>query len=906
MSPDTLIEKIARLNPLHKEALSRIGYKTVRDLLFHLPNRYAFAGQFKKIADLTVGEEAVISARVIKAEIKKAHFKKIPMATATVEDETGKIKIVWFHQAFLAKKLHEGSYYQFSGKVTERKPTKISDETQAGKGEFYLANPIIGTGGGSWYDKKQSVFADNGGGFIDGSLIPVYPETKGLTSGWFYHQIQKLLTEDLLDQLVDPLPEQILKQFNLPTLKTALVWVHTPHRENDALAARKRFAFEEVFFLQLERLIGRREYQSNPSFKLEVNKNGLKKFFARFPFAMTTAQNRTTAEILADFIKNKPMTRLIEGDVGSGKTTVAAAAAFAAVSAGYEVAYMAPTEILARQHFESFIKYFEYLGIQVGLMTGSECRKFPSKISPKEHTHISRPTLLKWVASGQIPIVVGTHSLIQKSVKFKNLALVIIDEQHRFGVMQRAKLVRRQNADPMQTERRPPDEENFLYKDLSYAIREIVFKVKKELGLGHKEIVYQKAIAIEFKKQNIKFDREKQIPVIYEKEKVGVYIPDFIIDDKIIVELKALIFTGSKEKKQLWTYLKGSQYRLALLVNFGHDDVEISRVVYDTARNQENGWRESASSLRQSAPVPHLLSMTATPIPRTLALTIYGDLDLSLLDEMPAGRKPIITAIIAPDKRDQAYEQIREQLRAGRQAYVICPRIEDTQTDADKTQTHLPKFCKTKLGQANAEKILRWSATEVKSVKTEAERLQREIFPEYTVGLVHSKLKPKDKEEVMADFTDHKIDILVATSVIEVGVNVPNATIIVIEGAERFGLAQLHQLRGRVIRSNHQAYCFVFSEAKSAVSVDRLKALVKAKNGFELAELDLSLRGAGSLSGEKQWGLSDLGMEALKNIKMVELARTEAQNIIATDPELKNYPLLREHLSNKKKDTHFE
>ena len=541
MSPDTLIEKIARLNPLHKEALGRIGYKTVRDLLFHLPNRYAFAGQFKKIADLAVGEEAVISARVIKTEIKKAHFKKIPMATATVEDETGKIKIVWFHQAFLAKKLQEGIYYQFSGKVTER------------NNEKYLANPIIGTGGGSWYDKKQSVFADNGSGFVDGSLIPVYPETKGLTSGWFYHQIQKLLTEDLLDQLVDPLPEKILKQFNLPTLKTALVWVHTPHRENDALAARKRFAFEEVFFLQLERLIGRREYQSNPSFKLEVNKKGLKKFFARFPFAMTTAQNRTIAEILADFIKNKPMTRLIEGDVGSGKTAVAAAAAFAAVSAGYEVAYMAPTEILARQHFESFIKYFEYLGIQVGLMTGSECRKFPSKISPKEHTHISRPTLLKWVASGQIPIVVGTHSLIQKSVKFKNLALVIIDEQHRFGVYQRAALVRRSNAD--------------------------------------------------------------KTPI--------------------------------------------------------------------------------------NVPVPHLLSMTATPIPRTLALTIYGDLDLSLLDEMPAGRKPIITAIIAPDKRDQAYEQIREQLRAGRQAYVICPRIEDTQTDADKTQTHLPKFCKTKLRWIN-------------------------------------------------------------------------------------------------------------------------------------------------------------------------------------------------------------
>lgn len=723
MSPDTSIDKIVRLNQAQKIALDKIGYKTVQQLLLHLPNRYSFAGQFKKISELVAGEEAIISARVIKTEIKKAHFKKIPMATATVEDESGKLKIIWFHQAFLAKKLIEGNFYQFTGKVTERQSTR-----QENKNELYLINPIIGNNGGSWFDQKQSIFAKADNQLIDNSLIPIYPETRGLTSGWFYYQIRKLLNDQLLDQMIDPLPKKILEQFNLPSLKTALIWVHTPRKESDATAARKRFAFEEVFFLQLERLLSRREYQDNPSFSFKVDKLEVDKFLKRFPFAMTKAQVRTIAEIFTDFSKNRPMTRLIEGDVGSGKTAVAATAALAAVAAGYEVAYMAPTEILARQHFESFITYFKHLKIQVGLITGAECRKFPSKISPTNHTHISRSTLLKWVGNGEIPIVVGTHALIQKTVKFKNLALVIIDEQHRFGVMQRAKLTRKDH----------------------------------------------------------------------------------------------------KENK-----------------------------------------------------MPHLLSMTATPIPRTLALTIYGDLDLSLLDEMPAGRKPIITEIIAPDKRHEAYEKIREQLAAGRQAYIICPRIDEP----DPTKE---------------------MAIQAKSAKAEAIRLQKEIFPEFHVGLVHSKLKPKDKEEVMNDFIEHKIDILVATSVIEVGVNVPNATMIVIEGAERFGLAQLHQLRGRVIRSNHQAYCFVFSEAKSAVSINRLKALVKAKNGFELAELDLALRGAGSLSGEKQWGLSDLGMEALKNIKMVELARTEAQKIVEDDPQLKSYPLIKQRLEIKPQEIHFE
>ncbi|MDD5318916.1 MAG: helicase-related protein, partial [Candidatus Pacebacteria bacterium] len=281
-----------------------------------------------------------------------------------------------------------------------------------------------------------------------------------------------------------------------------------------------------------------------------------------------------------------------------------------------------------------------------------------------------------------------------------------------------------------------------------------------------------------------------------------------------------------------------------------------------------------------SAAVPHLLSMTATPIPRTLALTLYGDLDLTLLDQMPAGRRPVVTEIVSPGKRAGTYEKIRGELAAGRQAYVICPRIDEP--DPDKEQS-----------------------LQAKSVKTEAARLKKDVFPHHRIGIMHSKMKPVEKEKVMRDFSEHRLDILVSTSVVEVGVNVPNATIIVIEGAERFGLSQLHQLRGRVIRSNHQAYCYVFTESKSESTVDRLKALITAKNGFELSEMDLALRGAGVLYTGKQWGITDIAMEALKNIKMVEAARTEATRLVEQDTSLKTYPLLAKALADQD-SIHFE
>ena len=713
MHPNDLIESHFRLNPLQRAGLARLRLETLQDLLLTFPSRYGEKIETRTIGTLTKGETASIIGRISGAKISKAFVKKIPLGELTITDQDASIKAVWYHQVFLAKKIPEGHLARISGPVQER------------KGVLYFANPEIEA-------VNEAEVASAGSLFGDGEeiVVPVYAESQGISSSWIHHAIGKLLKAHLHEALEDTVPAHILTKYNLPSLKTALVFIHSPKNQKDAEAARKRFAFEEVFRIQIARQRDRAMYDTHPFYAIRPDKKVLESFVRRFPFPLTKAQQNAFSHIIDDLAGGHPMSRLLEGDVGSGKTAVAALAAYAVVTSAkqgqpLQVAYMAPTEILATQQYLSFITHFEHLGLPIGLITGSGAVKFPSKIDPKKTTDVSRAQFLRWVASGEMPIIVGTHALIQKSVKFKNLALVVIDEQHRFGTMQRSSLV------------------------------------------------------------------------------------------------------------------------------------------------------------HNHARVPHLLSMTATPIPRTLALTLYGDLDLSVLDEMPAGRKPIETKIVPPTERAKTYEEIRAKLKEGRQLFVICPRIDEP----DPTKE---------------------MALYTKSAKAEAARLSREVFPEFSIGVVHSKMKPDDKEGVMADFAAGKIRILVATSVVEVGVNVPNATMIIIEGAERFGLAQLHQLRGRVVRSSHQAYCYIFTETKSAKSMQRLKSLVNAKNGFELAEMDLALRGGGELTGKKQWGISDLGMEAIKNIKMVEAARIEAIALVAKDPDLSEYPLLRERIESETDGIHFE
>lgn len=727
--PDDLIVDHFRITPIQKDALKRLGITKLRDLLYHFPVRYGDTAEARNIDSLEKGDSAVIFGKITGLKASKGFRTKITMADAYVEDESGRIHCVWFNQPYIAKMTPEGGMVRIEGKVSQRQKS----------GELYFSNPKIEIVDKLPTGVGDSLFGDQGKAH---TLYPVYPESRGITSLWIYHAMQKIFRSGLLDNIIDPIPEHILAKYKLPGLKTALIWVHTPLKHEDALAARKRMSFEEIFLIQLSRQKTRAEYTRCPAFNIEANTSHVHEFIRRFPFKATSAQVRTIETILDDMRREHPMSRLLEGDVGSGKTAVAAATAYSVITSKppeknygrLQVAYMCPTEILATQHFESFIQYFSYMPIQIALITGSGCRKFPSKVNPKGWTDISRTQLLKWVASGEISVVIGTHALIQKSVKFKHLAYAIIDEQHRFGTNQRGALVKKNSAD---------------------------------------------------------------------------------------------------------------------------------------------------SSTGRTTPAPHLLSMTATPIPRTLALTLYGDLDLSLLDELPAGRKPIITEIITPQKREEVYEKVRQELIGGRQVYVICPRIEEP----DPTKE---------------------AALIAKSVKAEAKRLKKSVFPEYEIGVLHSKMKPIDKDKVMLDFKQGKINILCATSVVEVGVNVPNATVILIEGAERFGLAQLHQLRGRVIRSNHQAYCYAFTETTSQKSIDRLHALKTAKNGFELAELDLAARGAGELSGIRQWGVSDVAMEALKNIKMVEAARTEAITMIAEDDTLSQYPSLKRAVETRAHKVHFE
>jgi len=729
---NSTLESFFRLSYLQKKALDKMGLKTISDLLRHFPTRYGEAGSIKSIEFLKNGEDVTVFGKISKLKLGKTFKTKMAISSAELEDATGKIKLIWFNQPYIAKMFGENDLVRIEGKISAKRK-KTEDE----KEQLYFSNPKIEKVNKIPDGTSESLFPWQD----SASLSPVYSESRHISSNWIFHSIQKIFSvksemadgKNFLDAIVDPIPAEILEKYHLPSLKTALIWIHSPKKKEDAEIARKRFAFEEIFLIQLDRqkekLLAKRE----KAFIVSKTEKEISDFSKTFHFPLTGAQKNSIKSILGDMKNGNPMSRLLEGDVGSGKTAVAATASFATISTlppdrkfgNLQVAYMAPTEILSEQHFQSFIEYFSKYklpsgqkGINIGLLTSSGAKKFPSKTNKDEATKISKTQLLKWVENGEIPILIGTHSLIQKTVKFKNLGLIVIDEQHRFGVKQRMQLRRK----------------------------------------------------------------------------------------------------------------------------------------HDIA--------------------PHLLSMTATPIPRTLALTLFGDLDLSILDELPPGRQIPETKIVLPQERDLIYEKLRSEIKSGRQAFVICPRIDDPDPDRENT--------------INA-----------KSVKSETERLQKKVFPEFKISAITGKNTAKEKEKIMQEFKDGKSDILVATSVVEVGVNVPNATVILIENAERFGLAQLHQLRGRVLRSSHKPYCFVFADTKSAKTIARLKSFVTAKNGFELAEADLKQRGSGDLAGAKQWGVSDLAMEALKNIKMVEAAREEAKDMIEKDFDLKKYPLLKKYFSEK-------
>ena len=698
------IEKLPRAGAFHQDKLKKLGVFTVRDLLYYFPHRYEDFSQVSHIKDLALNQSACIIGEVTKIKTIRTWKRKMWLTEAAIKDETGVVKTIWFNQPYLSTTFKAGDQIAVAGKLVAK-----------GR-DVYFSNPT--------FEKLNTRNAIAHGPTHTGRLVPVYWETSGITSRWLRFMIKPLLEK--MDSIQDPLPSAILNAYEFMPLKLALDQIHFPESLDLVNDAKKRLAFEELFFIHLSVLRERQRLRKEKAQPIKMNVELVKQFLASLAFDLTQAQKKALYQILQDMENDYPMNRLLQGDVGSGKTIVAAAAALVAAKTGFQVAIMAPTEILSRQHYETFSKLFAPFNIEAGLLCSKSC-------AISSYGRVKKDAAINQTASGDIKILIGTNALIQKGVLFKNLALVILDEQHRFGVDQRAALAKA---------------------------------------------------------------------------------------------------NGTK-------------------INF----------------------------------VPHLLSMTATPIPRSLSLTIYGDLDLALLDEMPPGRLKIETKIVLPQEQAATYDFIRQEIKNGRQVFVICPRIEPE--NKDLLPTLFDQF-----GSKEA----------VKAVKEEYEKLSKEIFPDLKVAMLHGKMKSAEKQEIMANFKDGKTDILVSTSVIEVGIDIPNASIMMIEGAEKFGLAQLHQFRGRVGRGSRQSYCILFANAPTSY----LRAMVNCDSGFELAQKDLAIRGPGEAMGIKQSGMPDLAMASLADVFLVEKSRAAAKGILAVDPTLARHPLLRERVADLTRRAHLE
>ncbi|MEX2007550.1 MAG: ATP-dependent DNA helicase RecG [Candidatus Levyibacteriota bacterium] len=668
-----------RVFKMYAGRLEKLGIKTPWDFLLHVPSRYEDFSLISKISEIQSGETVTINGTVL--EIKNQYTRRWKnLQKAKIKDGSGEMNVLWFNQPYLAKSIKAGDKIALSGKVTSDKNglAMIAPDYEL----LTEAEPIH-----------------------TGRLVPIYPETRGVSSRWIRRQVRKFL-DALPADLKDYLPSEIISQENLPDLKNALLQIHFPKNLESAQRARERLSFDELFLLQLRSKTKREEWKERIKgipFEIKKFDKELASFYKSLPFDLTNSQKKAIEEILKDLQQEKPMNRLLQGDVGSGKTVVGAVAMYIAFLNDYKSVLMTPTEILAIQHFNTISNLLSPFGVNIELATSSMHHVSSSK-SKKGKIHNTKYTL------HDADVVIGTHSVLFKKIEPEKLGLVIIDEQQRFGVEQRS-IIR----------------------------------------------------------------------------------------------------------------LKGNN--------------------------------------------PHFLTMTATPIPRTVALTIYGDLDVSYLADMPHGRKIVKTWLTPEIKREGAYSWIEKEIEKHKtQAFIICPFIEESET----MQT-------------------------IKAAKVEFERLKNEIFKNLKLEVLHGKMKGKEKEKIMHDFKNKKFDILVATPLVEVGIDIPNATIIVIEGAERFGLAQLHQLRGRVGRSDMQSYCLLFTEAKTGNALTRLKGMEAIQNGAELAELDLKLRGPGDIYGTMQHGMPRLKVASFSDFSLIERASMEAEKIL---PKLSRYPQLEKELNN--------
>lgn len=665
MELSTPVSQLFMVGPTYAKRLNKLGIETIEDLLYHFPFRYEDYSLVSPIARIQAGETVTIRGKVlsVKNEYTKGGKK---IQKARVADETGEIDTTWFNQPFLVKTLKVGEEYSFSGKVDwfGRSVVMITPEYEL------LKSKTLHTG----------------------RLVPIYPETYGVSSKWLRSRIAPTLDKFLPD-IIDFMPKEITRTYNLLDLNQAIRLVHFPQNQTETEAARKRLAFDELFLIQLAMLKRKEDWKNKTlTAKFFIDQEKILEFLRKLPFPLTEAQKRCIHEILTDLNKEKPMNRLLEGDVGSGKTVVAAVAIYAAYLNGFQSALMAPTEILAFQHYDTLNQLLSPLGVKISLLTGS---KHTTTYNNRQHTTYD--------------LLVGTHALLYNRINFDKLSLVIIDEQHRFGVEQRGKLI-------------------------------------------------------------------------------------------------------------------------------------------------------------QAGKSPHLLTMTATPIPRTIALTLYGDLELSVIDEMPPDRQKIKTWVVPSLKRNSAYEWIRKRVKeTDEQAFIVCPFIEESET-----------------------------LQSIKAAKTEFENLSKKVFPDLRLGILHGKLKSKEKEGAIKNFREGKLDILVSTPVVEVGIDIPQATIIMIEAADRFGLAQLHQLRGRVGRSSKESYCLLFTEFSQGKTLQRLKAMEKMNVGMELAEMDLKMRGPGEIYGTAQHGFADLQIASFTDFDLIKKTRTAAESIIG---KLDQYPDLQNKLA---------
>lgn len=689
----TPLSSITLIKKASLTALANLNIHNVADLLYHIPSRYEDYSQTIPIDEVEPGTLVSLLGTIENVESIRSWQKKMLITKAMLYDESGSIRLVWFNQKFVAQSIQPERTYRISGKVT-------SDQ-----------NGLVLTNASFELSEKQATHTAR--------LVPIYPETRGLTSKFLRWQIKNIFEK--LTEFPDTIPADILGSVNLPDLKRTLYYVHFPKTLLHVELAKKRLAFEEMFLVQTKALLAKHNHESKAALPLVLHKDPVTTFIKSLPFKLTDGQQSALQTLEKDLQKSVPMNRLLNGDVGSGKTVVAAFALLLAASNQTQAVLLAPTEVLARQHYDSILRLLGGNHFEIALFTRNYRYLHGSTVS--------KTGFLKALAAGIPDIIIGTHATLQESVTYQNLSLVIVDEQHRFGVAQRAKL-------------------------------------------------------------------------------------------------QSLSGSGT-----------------------------------DGTPNT----------------IPHFLSLSATPIPRTLSLAFFGNLDVSLLEELPKDRKAIITKLAKNDAdRKAIYHHIQGEIDKGHQAFIIFPLVEESLALRD-----------------------------VKAAVQEHQRLAEEVFPKARVGIIHGKLKAAEKETVMRKFKEKEFDILVATSVIEVGIDIPNASVILIEEADRFGLSQLHQFRGRVGRGETQSYCFLIPGSFEK-SPKRLEALVNHTNGFAIAEADLAERGPGSFLGTRQSGIPDVTMENMTNLKLVTLAREAAEKVLNIDPSLEKFPALQSALTRFDERIHLE